>query len=337
MIADDCLCRHQHLRHAAAARTLIPNHKDFTRIDLIVHNRRMRILLTVKHDRTAFVRPHALFTGRIFDNGSFRSQIALQHRDTSHFLRRLQRSDDILHLQAIVVQIALSDFKERIFLQLLQIFAKRLSGHRHHIQIQIICQHPLHARNAACKPEGFRQMLPARIDISDMRNLWIDLIKQLRIQLHAQFLRDCRQMDQAVGRTADRAVYDNCIAEGLRRQNVDWTDISSDELHNRAPGSSCKKLQLTHRCRYKCTARKRKPQCLRHTLHRACRTHKGAGTHRRAAGPLIIPNLCRCDRVLTLLAQRNIPGDKRGRLIRPRTHASSRHKNSRNIDPRHRL
>ena len=272
--------------------------------------------------------------GRIFDDCPVGSEVSPQDRDGSFFCGFLHREDHLIPFQSIVVKVSEISLKKIVSLKILQIFAECFSRDSHHIQMQHIFQVKFHHRHASGKPEGFRQMFAAGINVSEMGYLMVDLVEQLWFQVHSQFSGDRRKMDRGICGTADRTVNDNGVLKCFSGQNIADRNPFPDQCKDLPPCFSRICKYIPHGRRHQRRSGKGKPQRLRHTLHCAGRTQKRTGSAGRTSGQLIIPDLLSADRIFTLLPQGNIPCHKGSRHIRSRTHAAAGNKDRRQVKTR---
>ena len=111
------------------------------------------------------------------------------------------------------MQIAFIAPVKAAFFDFFKILSQGMACNGHDVQIQIRSEFALYRGHASRKPEGFRQMFSAGINIPDMRNDMVDLIEQFRIQGDAKFPCDGGKMDRRVRGAADGAVHDDGVPE----------------------------------------------------------------------------------------------------------------------------
>ena len=105
-ITDDGLCRHQHFRHAAAARPLVADDDHVAGADAALGHGAIGILFMVENARGADKTALSLGASSILDDAAFRGDVALEHGDAAGFAGTGPGQYDILAAQAVIGKIA---------------------------------------------------------------------------------------------------------------------------------------------------------------------------------------------------------------------------------------
>ena len=160
-------------------------------------------------------------------------------------------------------------------------FTDRQSGHRHLRGIQQIAQFFHNGRHTARVFEISQRLHSAGNDLGYIGRGAADLLEILRRDGDAAFPRNCRDMQQAVGRTADRHRHLDGIDESRPSQERTGFHPIADEVDDPvAAGLGNPALDPFDRvgCR---TAGHRQSEYFRNNRHAVGRTHHRTGTRCR--------------------------------------------------------
>ena len=210
-----------HSWSALGTRVLEHQHAALVHIQIRVVHALHKIVIVLKHHGAPLVLEELGRGGRLLDHGSMRRQIPLENGGASFALERLvQRLDDLA-----VETRGWSD-----------VFADGLSRHRHGVQVQKRTQF-LHDRGQSARVEHIlHQESSRRPDVGDEGGGAGDFVEFFEWQVEAYPARDGHQMDDGVGRSADRHVDADGVLEGLAREDARGAQALPRHL-DRAPAA----------------------------------------------------------------------------------------------------
>ena len=108
------------------------------------------------------------------------------------------------------------------------------------------------------------------------------LVERLELEWYACLVRDSEQMQDRVGRAADRHLAGQRVAERRRGQNVARLDVLLDQLHDLHAGVLCQMNACSGNGRGRAVARQRHADRLGQAVHRVCGVHACARAAARA-------------------------------------------------------
>ena len=166
----------------------------------------------------------------------------------------------------------------------LQVLADRPAGAGDEREVEEVALGELlhDGRNAARHVKLLDMVRACRSEVADVRHLAGELVERLELERNACFVRDREQMQDRVGRAADRHLAGQCVAECSRGQNIARLDVLLDQLHDLHAGV----LRQMNACggngRGRAVARQRHADRLRQAVHRVCGVHACARAAARA-------------------------------------------------------
>ena len=232
LVADNGLGGHEHFGHAAAPRAFVTDDDHVSRLNLFIDHGPVSVFFFVEYAGRPCEAALGEGNGGIFYDAAFRGDIPFEDGNAAFLGLFFHRKDDLVPGQLVIGEIAQSSFEEIVAPEIFQIFAEGPAGHGHNVQIQHILQKQLHIRNAACKPETFRQMLSTGVQVAEVWHLMIDLVKKFDGHFIGQLPGDAGQVQRGVGAAADGAVDDQCIAESGRRHDIGNFNVLFHQFHD---------------------------------------------------------------------------------------------------------
>ena len=284
---------------------------------------------------------HFFRAGRVLDDGSLRRKVSAQNSDAAVRSDRLViRADNIFFCNRS--SIPLIEFCEpsaallikSIFTKFRQIFTQCLSGHRHHIEMQMIFDFFHNRRNAARIIEALCRPSSCRADIEQIPRIAVQTIECVAGDLDAELMRNGRDVQQTVCASRNCRVDKNRILKTLFRHKIAWPHmLHLCQFYRLAACLPCICQKIRACRRHQSASRQGKAECLRHDLHRGCRSDKRTGTAARAGIAFRPVELLLVD--LTALKFCAVHAKLlQCQHLRSRIHRSARHNNRRNIDTR---
>ena len=272
--------RVEHLAHARTAlRAFVADDNNITRHDLAVVNGGNCVFLAVEHACRTFVHHHFRCNCRTLDNTAVLCDVAPQNSDAAGLrIRILERTNDL----GVLVDNAL------------EVLADRLAGAGDERQVEeITLGQLLHdGRNAACHVKLLNVMRACRSQMADIRHLAGQFVQSLKLQRNACFVCDCQQVQNRVGRAADRHLAGQRVAECCRREDVARLDVLLDQLHDLHAGMLCQMNTGSRNRRGRAVARQRHADRFGQAVHRVCGVHACARAAARAGIALGLVERC---------------------------------------------
>ena len=221
----------------------------------------------------------------MLDHSPLRRQITPQDGDAAVCSQCLiKRSYNILSGQRNMIplikllQPLLTPLIETVSFQLIQILAQRLTRHGHHVQMQILPYLFHDRRHTARIVEALRRPAARRTHIQKISGVPVQSVEGISRNLQPEFMRDGRNMQQTVGTAGYSCMHQDRILKTVHGDHLAGPHPRHGrQLHRLRPRFPCKSQQIRTGGRHQRTARQRKPQRLRHDLHRGRRTDKRAG------------------------------------------------------------
>ena len=154
-----------------------------------------------------------------------------------------------------------------------------LSGHGHALRVQQsdVRQFFHYRIDAARLVEIFHISRSCRCQVAQVRCLLADRIGKCNIKIKSHFMGDCRKMEHAVRRTAERHIHGQRIQDGFLRHNITRADIFAVHFHHRHTRMLGELDALRIDCRDRAVSAKSHSQRLGETVHGVRRVHSRTG------------------------------------------------------------
>ena len=297
-VGADGLAGVEHLGHAAAAGAFVTDEDGISGLDLLVQNGADALFLAVKGLCAQGGVEHVLGAGGVLDDTALRGQIALQDSDAAvGALGVVKAVDDILagdfdaQTLGLFLQDLVAVLVEAVLLQVFQVFAQRLAGDSHHVQMQHGLDLFHHAGHAACIVEVLCGPVAGRTDVQQIVCAAVHPVKGVGIDLKAELVGDGGQMHGGIGGAGDGGVHHDGIFKALHGDDVLGLDALGHQLHHLNAGIIGSLLQLRGGGRHQGGAGQHQAQRLGHDLHGGSGAHEGAGTAAGAGVVLVVVQL----------------------------------------------
>ena len=262
--------RVEHLAHTRTAlRAFVADDNNVTRHDLAVVNGGNCVFLAVEHACRTFVHHHFRCNCRTLDNTAVLCDVAPQNSDAAGLrIRILERTNDL----GVLVDNAL------------KVLADRLTGAGDERQVEEIALGQLlhDGRNAACHIKLLNVVRACRCEVTDIRHLAGQFVQGLKLERYARLVGDSQQVQNRVGRAADRHLAGQRVAECCRREDVARLDVLLDQLHDLHAGVLCQMNTGSRNRRGRAVARQRHADRFGQAVHRVCGVHACARAAARA-------------------------------------------------------
>ena len=230
-------------------------------VEIVAVDRARHLVVVLEGERLAAMLEQALLSGGRLHDAAARREIAGEHGGRAFRVERLlERMNDIgqMHLR----------IGERV--------AERLSRHGDGGQIEQIFHLPHQCAQAAGIEEVFHQIFARRRDIGDHRHLPRNRVERRHVERNAGAARHGDDVNDRIGRAAERHVHANGIVEGRRRQDFLRRQIFPHHLDGAAAGGGAHARMIGVRRRDRRRARQREPERF------GDRHHGGGGAHHHA-------------------------------------------------------
>ena len=258
--------RGEHFPHArATSRAFVPDHNDITLDDLAAGDGCNGFFFAVEHLCRSLVYQHFLGNGTPLYHTAIRCQVALEDSNTAGFtVRLINRADDI----CVLIDTSLD------------VFCHGLSGNSHDIGMEqiLLGQFVQNGIDAAGFVQVFHVCVTCRSKVADVRGACTDLVDHVQIDLDAAFVGNCRQVQHAVGGTAQCHISGQCVFKSVCGHDVAGTDILPVHIHNCHTSLFCQLDTFRIYCRNGAVASEPHAQHFSQAVHRVCGVHAGAGT-----------------------------------------------------------
>ena len=132
--------------------------------------------------------------------------------------------------------------------------------------------------DAAGFVQVFHVCVTCRSKVADVRGACTDLVDHVQIDLDAAFVGNCRQVQHAVGGTAQCHICGQCVFKSVCGHDVAGTDILPVHVHNCHTSLFCQLDTFRIYCRNGAVASEPHAQHFSQAVHRVCGVHAGAGT-----------------------------------------------------------
>ena len=156
----------------------------------------------------------------------------------------------------------------------------RLAVHGERLAVEHVLDLAHHRRQSARVVEIFHEVLARRLQVHETGQLRADLVPVLELERHADAPGNRQQVNDRVGRAADRGVHADRILERRARENLRQRHFFFDHLDDAPPGE----LRLPVAARIdggnRRVAGQRNTQRFDHARHGRCRAHGHAMTLR---------------------------------------------------------
>ena len=208
--------------------------------------------------------------GRL-DHRALRNEVAAQNRDAALFLERLLDREDHLRVPVLggldVVPDGIAAYRQRVLVQ--------QAG---------LAEFAQHHRQPAGVIEIFHQIFAGGHQVHEARQFAAQPIPIVQRQFHADAARECKQVHDRVGRTADGAVDADCVLERLLGQDFRHAHVFLDQLHDAPSRHVRQHVAARIDRRNGGIGRQRHAQGFGHRCHRRCGAHghavAGGARHR---------------------------------------------------------
>ncbi|MNV74486.1 hypothetical protein D3C71_1677080 [compost metagenome] len=147
-------------------------------------------------------------------------------------------------------------------------------------QQAVLAQAAQHGGQAARVVELFHQEAARGLQVHQRGRATANARPVLQVQLHADAARDGLQVDDRVGRAANRRVGADSVLEGFARENFGECEPFVRHLHNALARHMGQHIAARIHRRYGCVVRQRCAQRFSHAGHGAGRAHGVAGAGR---------------------------------------------------------
>ncbi|CNT85741.1 Uncharacterised protein [Salmonella enterica subsp. enterica serovar Bovismorbificans] len=224
VIHDGIGC-HQHFRCARAFCAFVANENDVAGFDMVMDDGLLSVFFGVKDPSRTGMVVHIRRTGRVFNDRSFRRDVAFQYRNRPFFGGIFWFTDHLLRTDFVIVEVTVVAGKEARLMEHFQVVAERTASNGKNIKIQIIAQIPLHHWHAASEPHHFGNVFTAGLNIGQIRDFVIDPIKQFGLQLPSKFMSDGRKVDHRIGAATNSSMDFDSIFKRRRSQDLMGGDI----------------------------------------------------------------------------------------------------------------
>ena len=215
---------------------------------------------------------------RTLDNAAIFCDVAPQNGDTTGLrVRIVDRTDDL----GILIGHAF------------QILANRLAGRSQQRQVEQVATGQLvhNSRDATCHVQLFDVVRACRCQMAQVGHLGRQLVEQFQIDVNASLVCDCQQVQNGIGRAAERHLTGQRVAECLRGQDITRLDVLFKQLHDLHTGMLCQMDTCCMDSRNGAVARQCHTDGLGQAVHRVCSVHTRAGTAARARAALALHEL----------------------------------------------
>ena len=241
---------------------------------------------------------HVLGAGGVLDDTALRGQIAFQDSDAAvGALGVVKAVDDILagdfdaQTLGLFLQDLVAVLVEAVLLQVFQVFAQRLAGDSHHVQMQHGLDLFHHAGHAACIVEVLCGPVAGRTDVQQIVCAAVHPVKGVGIDLKAELVCNGGQMHGGIGGAGDGGVHHDGVFKALHGDDVLGLDALGHQLHHLNAGIIGSLLQLRGGGGHQGGAGQHQAQSLGHDLHGRSGAHKGAGAAAGAGIVLVVVQL----------------------------------------------
>jgi hypothetical protein len=253
-----------------AERAGIAQHEDVVGRDVEVRgiDARGEIVERVEDDGAAGVLQQARRRRRLLDDRAARRQVAAQHGHAAARADRVgTRPDHVLRVARVHLREAL---------------AERGSGDVARAEVEQVSQLVEQARHAAGPVEVLHVVAPGRLEVDQDRHLAAERVDLVEVDRDAEPAGGGSEVDQRVGRAADRLQNDEGVAERRARHHLARQQTATLGHRHRGLAARLGRAQAVGvRRRDRRRRRQREPHRLGDARHRARRSHHHARPRRR--------------------------------------------------------
>ena len=245
------------------------HHQDivWTDIKVRVVNAVGKILLVLEYHRLTDMVHQMFRCSRLFNDRAIWRQIAAQHGDTA------------LRVKGVVER------PHHILIpwqwRCIDLLAQSAASNGHTVEMQLWTKLAQYSDKTARLLQILHVVLAGRLKVNQHRRLLPHSVERLEIDLDTEPPSDCRHVDQAVGRTADRQQHTEGVGKSLRRHYLlrHWAFRTH---FNRPPPGCFRMAQPVCRNSWdSSTPRHHHAESLCHAGHSTGRAHHHAGARRR--------------------------------------------------------
>ncbi len=229
---------------------------------------RREVVERVEDDRAAGVLEQARRRRRLLDDRAARREVAAQHGHAAAGADRIRaRADHVLRVARVDVRDPL---------------AERRAGDVARIQVEQVAQLVEQARHAAGPVEVLHVVPARRLQVDEHRHLAAERVDFVEVDRDPEPSRGRGEMDQAVGRAADRLQDDKGVAKRRARHDLARRRPAAlGHRHRDAPALLGRAQTVGVRRRDARRGRQREAHRLDDARHRARRSHHHARSRRR--------------------------------------------------------
>ena len=157
-------------------------------------------LFAVKRARDERRFEHFCRTGRVLDDGAIRREIPAQNGNRSMGANGfIVGVNDVLPCDADFCAISVAFVKETVAFEVVQIFAKRLSGDGHGVQMEHGADFFHDSGHAAGIVKILRRPLPGRADVEQVMRVSMESIEHLGVELNPKLMGNRGNVQQRIG------------------------------------------------------------------------------------------------------------------------------------------
>ena len=201
-------------------RTFVTNYNYIARYDLFAANSFDCIIFGVEAFSFAGEYTHGRIASRCFNNGAFRSNVALEDCNTASSINRIFNSMNYIRTGI-----------NCIFDDLANGFARNGDAGFFDCTFDF-GQFFDNSGNAAALINVDDVVGTARAEFGQVRSLLGNLVEEIQRKIDATVMSDCRKMESSVGRTADSHINSNCVFECVQGHDVARKNLFFPHFHN---------------------------------------------------------------------------------------------------------
>ncbi len=193
----------------------------FVDVEVLVIDARVQIFDVLEHHGTAAVAQQVWRGSRRLDDRAIRSEIAAQYRDARRRLEGLGKGTDHGAIPAGCLG---------------NVFAQRASIGRARVQVEQRRDFAHDGRQSTRVEKIFHEIFARGLQVDQTRQLRTQLIPILERQRHSDAAGDRQQVNDRVGRSADRGIHANGILERRAREDLRKRHLLFHHLDDPPPG-----------------------------------------------------------------------------------------------------
>ena len=242
-------------------------------------------LLAVKRSGAQEGREHFRGTGGVLDHSAKRCEVPVQHGNGAVCADGIViRTDNVRLCQVKAVPLigVLQPFPapvmESVLPERVQVFAERLSGDRHHIQVQVRPELFHDGGHAARIIEEFRWPFARRTQVQEIMGAPVQSVKGIAVDMDAEFVGNGGQVQKTVGGAGDGGMHQNGVLKAFQRDDIGRPESLTGKLHGPLAGCEGKGLKIRAGGGQKRASGQGETQGFRHDLHGGSGPDKRTGT-----------------------------------------------------------